>query len=443
MKQPQETAAPQRSCPWCDLATIAVALLCTLNPAAVPLWMLGAFPLIALVRLLLTGRSWTRTPIDGPLVIICLMATVSLGITALPEVTHDAFVYLVAGAATLTTAVEWSTSTKRLTHVLLGFGIVGLSLVMLSPLAARSLAVVSQAPEQLKELFGPGSAAVNPNILGGAMALIIPILLAFVLRRPPSRRALIAQVAAGMLLLALCLAIAITNVRGAYIGIATGCAAVVFLTERRSLWLVPIGVAAILIGIWQIGWPNVVDWILSTGANTSLEGRLEVWSRALYMLQDFSFTGIGMGAFNQVANILYPFFLVGPDTQIPHAHNLFLQVGVDLGLPGLIAYLALLGLCAWMALDVYETSRRLAREELAPQAHAFWTLALPLSIGLLGGQVALIAHGLLDAATWGVKPALLAWAMWGLTAGLWRLSLAEESEGLQWHTTSCERESYR
>ena len=435
MRQPRESATSQRSCPWCDLATIAVALLCALNPAAVPLWMLGAFPLIALVRLLLTGRIWTRTPIDWPLAIICLMGLVSLGITALPEVTHDAFVYLVAGAATLTAALEWSTSPKRLTCALLGFGIVGFGLVMLSPLvarllAARSLAIVPQAPDQLKELFDRGATAVNPNILGGAMALIIPILLAFALRRPPSRRALIAQVAAGMLLLALSLAAALTHARGAYVGVATGCAVVAFLTERRSLWLVPIGIAAILIGIWQIGWPNVVDWILSTGANTSLEGRLEVWSRALYMLQDFPFTGVGMGAFNQVANILYPFFLVGPDTQIPHAHNLFLQVGVDLGLPGLIAYLALLGLCTWMALDVCRTSRRLAREELAPQARAFWALALPLSIGLLGGQVALIAHGLLDAATWGVKPALLAWAMWGLTAGLWRLSLAEESEGL-------------
>ena len=79
--------------------------------------------------------------------------------------------------------------------------------------------------------------------------------------------------------------------------------------------------------------------------------RLEIWSRALYMLQDFPFTGIGMGAFRQVANLLYPFFLAGPDAEIPHAHNIFLQVGVDLGLPGLIAWLALLILvcvCAWL-----------------------------------------------------------------------------------------------
>ena len=43
--------------------------------------------------------------------------------------------------------------------------------------------------------------------------------------------------------------------------------------------------------------------------------RLEIWSRAIYMLQDFPFTGIGMGAFRQVANLLYPFFLAGPDAE--------------------------------------------------------------------------------------------------------------------------------
>ncbi len=58
------------------------------------------------------------------------------------------------------------------------------------------------------------------------------------------------------------------------------------------------------------------------------------------MLQDFPFTGIGMGTFTQVADRLYPFFLYAPGT-VEHAHNLFLQVGVDLGLPGLIAWLAI------------------------------------------------------------------------------------------------------
>ena len=53
---------------------------------------------------------------------------------------------------------------------------------------------------------------------------------------------------------------------------------------------------------------------------------------------------------------MYPYFLLGPEAQVPHAHNNSLQVAVDLGIPGLVAYLALLasfGLCAW---QVYRSS---------------------------------------------------------------------------------------
>ncbi len=72
-----------------------------------------------------------------------------------------------------------------------------------------------------------------------------------------------------------------------------------------------------------------------------IEGRLEIWSRAIYGLQDFPFTGMSMNGFRKVVHILYPLFLISPDSDIGHAHNHLLQAGLDLGLPGLISYLAL------------------------------------------------------------------------------------------------------
>ena len=62
----------------------------------------------------------------------------------------------------------------------------------------------------------------------------------------------------------------------------------------------------------------------------------------MYALQDFVFTGIGIGNFNLVIPQLYPYITIPPGVDIPHAHNLLLQIGLDLGLPGLIAYLGLL-----------------------------------------------------------------------------------------------------
>jgi len=155
-------------------------------------------------------------------------------------------------------------------------------------------------------------------------------------------------------------------------------------------------------GAWRIGLPRLVEALSATQTLGGLDGRLEVWSRAIYMLQDFPFTGIGMGTFKQVANAMYPFFLAGPNADVPHAHNLFLQVGVDLGLPGLVAYLALLLVTAWSLIMV-----------LRRPASFRW-----LAAGLLCSLVALCVHGLLDAATWGTRPAILSWAIFGLAAAM-------------------------
>src|SRR5439155_23205740 len=96
----------------------------------------------------------------------------------------------------------------------------------------------------------------------------------------------------------------------------------------------------------------ILNPIMQSDALGGLDGRLEVWLRAVIAIQDFAFTGIGLGGFSSVIPAIYPYFLSGPET-VPHAHNLFLQIGVDLALPGLLAFTLLLfwlfkaGLAGW------------------------------------------------------------------------------------------------
>jgi putative inorganic carbon (HCO3(-)) transporter len=132
------------------------------------------------------------------------------------------------------------------------------------------------------------------------------------------------------------------------------------------------------------------------------------------MLADFPFTGVGMGLFNDVGSLLYALYT--PDN--PGAHNLYFQVGVDLGLPGLVAYLAVLA----STLRMGGTAARRFRHEKDGTLGA-------VAVGVLAGMVALMAHGLVDIGVWGTRAAFFPWLTIGLIAGLHRLAEREENPG--------------
>ena len=113
-----------------------------------------------------------------------------------------------------------------------------------------------------------------------------------------------------------------------------------------------------------------------------------------------------MGTFPEVTHALYPNFLLTIG-DVPHAHNLYLQIAVDLGLPGLAAWLIMAFVvtrCSW---QVYRSDLRLAGRMAG------------LGAGLIASQMALFIHGLVDAATWGTRPSVVVWGLWGLALAGW------------------------
>jgi putative inorganic carbon (HCO3(-)) transporter len=172
---------------------------------------------------------------------------------------------------------------------------------------------------------------------------------------------------------------------------------------------VPLLVVVAAVGILVYGVQPTLDLVLGgvgDSAIRSAEGRLELFSRGLYMLQDFSFTGVGLGMFPRVLPILYPLFLVGPDTQMPHVHNIYLQAGIDHGFPGMIAFLAMLVLLLVMGVEAIRLSRGRRWE--------------PLAIGLLGGLVAYLVHGLFDAIWHTPRSNIIIWGFFGVLTAVWR-----------------------
>jgi putative inorganic carbon (HCO3(-)) transporter len=243
--------------------------------------------------------------------------------------------------------------------------------------------------------------------MAGNLVILFPVtlgLLLFAWKELRGWNRLLLTIVAGTV----CGILILTQSRGALIALGVILILLIALRWKWGWIIMPISFAAVggMIALW--GADKFLE-VLSSGVSLQgLQGRLEVWSRAIYMIQDFPFTGVGLGLFGDVADTLYPFFLNAPGS-VPHAHNLFLQIAVDVGIPGLIAWLSILFIMLTLSWQLHRFGRLRGDN---------WTAGL--GAGLLCSQLALIVHGLLDAVTWGtVRPTPILWAVWGLICAAW------------------------
>ncbi len=361
----------------------------------------------------------SRTPLDGPALLLALMGGVSLWATAFPEITWAQVARLWSGLIGAYAVSWWANSRARLTWTAWGLIAAGVGMALLSFFTVRwSQTKLFLIPEALYTRFPLlVSDPVHPNIMASAMVLLLPLPLTLFLspwtevpllsRHRWLWRALLAiavLLMGGVLLL--------TKSRGGYVAAAIGFLTFLWLSGRRKL-AVALLLVCVIAGAWIISsgrsaetTPDLID---QSADPATLAFRVNVWRVALWMLADFPFTGVGMGTFNDVAALLYPFY----EAQNPGTHNVYLQAGVDLGLPGLTAYLALLGLVVWIGWQAVRRFREIESSGLCAVA-----------VGGLSGMMALLVHGLVDNTMWNTRAAFLPWLVMGLLAALHRCAHA-------------------
>jgi putative inorganic carbon (hco3(-)) transporter len=367
-----------------------------------------------LMRCLVTGRRNQRTPLDFSIALLVLILPLSLWASSTPEWNHltSAWIQeipenariqawrLLGGIAVMYAIIHWGGSIGHLRLLNRGISLAGLLLSI--------FAIFSVQWAAGKTLFIPGSAferftltvsdAVNPNVLAGCLILLLPFPAVY-LWTSWREMGWLDRTLAGVSLLAMGLMVLLAQARGAWI--ALGFAILVLFSLRyRWGWLLIIAVFAALAAVQVWFRSTAVGYLLLAGLEGVVLGRQEIWERAVFLIQHFPLSGVGLGSFGEAVKALYP-FEADAAARIPHAHNLFLQIGVDMGIPGLIAWLA-----AW--LGVLASAWGLLKAEKGLLVNA-------IGSAFIASQVALAVHGITDAVTWGmVRSAPIVWAIWGV-----------------------------
>jgi O-antigen ligase len=140
-------------------------------------------------------------------------------------------------------------------------------------------------------------------------------------------------------------------------------------------------------------------------AEGTLLFRIQLWNLAVPIVKANPIWGIGLNSFRQEPEVRY--FLSS-------AHNQFLHVAVELGIPALIAYLAVLLLMGYMCTRVYKKST------------AVWMRMTALGLGW--GQLAFLFFGLTDAIPPGAKVGIIFWISLALISVLYQLNRRDREQ---------------
>ena len=375
-------------------------------------------PLLWLARWRARGRLTTRTRLDLPILGLMLMAPVGVLVSMDPDLSLPKAAGLLLGVAMYYAVLNQEGSFRLLDAVpplswlvlvlaLFGVDWIALKIPLLAPVYEHLPRLIRGVPRTMKGGF-------HPNEVGGTLAMLIPLLVAWWSGRPatfaaPSGQSKLwhwygrifhSKIFAALTIIACALELLLTQSRSAIVAAAIALLVMTALQSHLGLLLVALGSGGITLVIWRLGVANVMERVLALPGSYTWLGRPEIWANALRTLGDFPLTGIGLNVFAPASRVRYAYLIARPPWDFVHAHNILMQVGVDLGVVGLACFVALVGVLVIMTVRALRGAEAVASKGLI--------------CGLAATVAAYLVFGTIDAITLGAKPSLLFWLAAGL-----------------------------
>ena len=404
---------------WISASELVILLLTSPlflfpRPSLTPALLL--LPLLWLARHHSRGHFVPRTPVDWPILGLLIMTLTSIWATPDLLFSFGKIVGLIYHIAIFYAIVNWGQHQRSLLIVALvvvglGSGAAFLSLLGTQWMVKWSVMrrILPYLPPLIRGLPG-NELGFNPNQVSGALIIFVPLQLALlagsILDVSLSKVWRFWGVLALLLSLSLNVAVVLlAQSRVAWMALALGLIGMVGIAARRLRLFVGVIVVASAVVLVVVGPVGVTEWLVQRGwmvgsGEVSWAGRVELWTRALGTIADLPLAGTGMNMFRRVVWYLYPLYHFPYGQDIGHAHNLYLQAALDLGLPGLICYLALVGGALALGWHCYANSLHRSTRRLV--------------LGSLTGLVVHATWGMTDIVALGAKQGFLWWAVLAL-----------------------------
>lgn len=393
--------------PWRSLVTVALATIGT----GVAAWTLRPILPMRLPVLLFAGVVILNAilHVDAPLVSLRHSGGIALGMLTMAVLAasgRSSTSFHIAAIATALTGLAMVLAGVRSTY----FGWDGQKLVLGSVLEHQTLLYpwLPQAPLSLPGLER-GGGWVNANALGGTALMVLPYMVGLAVASfRLSRLGHLSGLALGLTGTLVSLsAIWMSRSRTALLAtvIVTMLVALTWRSARRPVAILLVAGAvlfAVNMQMRRVAAPRIFQaGVESTLSN--LQARVTYWHLAATTIAANPVIGIGVSRFHAG-----PPGVDGSRPHVAHAHNVFLQVALDVGLVGLVAYLWLFG---WTVVQTRHV----------PTTFADWIVA-----GATLSIVSVHVFGLTDAVALGAKVGLFQWLCAGIVMTSWSRSIGSQ-----------------
>jgi len=385
------------------------------------LGLLIVVPIFMVIRLLAYRRLFTRFPLDVWFVIFIVLGVLNLYLSPFTAAHPMSRIYLLGrpllGMALCVYFVEYARLYGKLDGLLLATLFLGLLIGAMALLSSDW----NSKSDQLRFVIDliprfdkfPGAVGgFNANEIAGGLTWTVPLCAGLMFWR--GKRSVDRFVQWGFIVAFIISFAALYSgqSRSAIVGVLVMLVPMIYFLIPRWRWRIAAWIVIGLLAILELmiirnvftppGQP-----VLAGRDEASVDGRLEIWESALRIVHDHPFTGVGMNMFREKAvRNLYPApAFIQP--VLPHAHNEFLQIATDLGVPGLVLFVIWYGVTFRSLLRIY----RLGDNQLKVFA-----------ISIVGGLFAHIIFGLGDAVAIWDRLAFLLWWMFALSSATYWLT---------------------
>jgi O-antigen ligase len=284
-------------------------------------------------------------------------------------------------------------------------------IAILQALLTPSLLGITPVVGQSGEGVRMGSLVSDPNILGTIIGMALPFTIFSLVRTPPGRRRWLILGAA----LAMGLALVLTYSRGSWIGAAIGLGGVALVIDRRAfvafalIMVVAYGTAVVMPKGLLTGGLVGVDPLQSTinriGAIGEMRDLRTLFVNGLPILAEHPVLGVGPGRYGGAAASVFgsPIhdrfktdrLLTNQET----VDNFWLHLGVEGGVTGIAAFLAMIGIALFAPIRAF---RRAAGSRFSVPA------------GIVSGVVTVVVAVFTTMLLEGNTAAFLFWFLLGL-----------------------------